>query len=212
MAVAQVEEIINKMQKEKIEVENREAHSCLEEHVVEPTSSMTDRPLFVTWKITRADGRKNLRGCIGTFQPLAVEKGLRNYAKIAAFNDNRFDPIAANELPLLECGVTLLSDFEPVPHALDWTLGVHGIQISFWHNGQSMSGTYLPEVPVEQGWTKEETMWNLMWKAGWDGPQSEWQKVDLQVIRYQGSKAKATWEEYLEMMAIAVKDGCVRVR
>jgi AMMECR1 domain-containing protein len=88
MAVAQVEEIINKMQKEKIEVENREAHSCLEEHVVEPTSSMTDRPLFVTWKITRADGRKNLRGCIGTFQPLAVEKGLRNYAKIAYVNPN----------------------------------------------------------------------------------------------------------------------------
>lgn len=37
-------------------------------------------PLFVTWNTLSRRGLKTLRGCIGTFEPLALEEGLRSYA------------------------------------------------------------------------------------------------------------------------------------
>lgn len=40
-----------------------------------------DFPLFVTWNtVSGRSGHKNLRGCIGTFEALPLEKGLRSYA------------------------------------------------------------------------------------------------------------------------------------
>ncbi len=37
-------------------------------------------PLFVTWNVVSKSGYKNLRGCIGTFDPQELEYGLRSYA------------------------------------------------------------------------------------------------------------------------------------
>lgn len=45
-----------------------------------------------------------LRGCIGTFEPMPVRRGLEEYAEVAALHDTRFDPIAIRELDRLECG------------------------------------------------------------------------------------------------------------
>ena len=38
----------------------------------------------------------------------------------SALRDRRFPPIQANELPLLECTVSLLTDYEAANHYLDW--------------------------------------------------------------------------------------------
>ncbi|KAK3207229.1 hypothetical protein GRF29_103g229883 [Pseudopithomyces chartarum] len=48
----------------------------------------TATPLFVTWNVvTKPNGtplaEKRLRGCIGTFEPKEVERGLRQYAVIS---------------------------------------------------------------------------------------------------------------------------------
>ena len=57
----------------------------------------------------------------------------------------------------------------------------------------------LPDVALEQGWTKEETMISLMRKAGWNGRSSEWNKVpDLKVVRYQGRKAELSYKKWRE--------------
>ena len=37
-------------------------------------------PLFVTWNTVSRSGHKSLRGCIGTFEALELEEGLRTYA------------------------------------------------------------------------------------------------------------------------------------
>lgn len=37
-------------------------------------------PLFVTYNVIQEDGEKRLRGCIGTFEPHDLEKGLASYA------------------------------------------------------------------------------------------------------------------------------------
>lgn len=122
----------------------------------------------------------------------------------SAFDDTRFPPITASELPSLAVGVTLLTDFEPCSSPLDWVVGKHGLRISFSYHSKRYGATYLPDVPVEQGWTKEETLVSLMRKAGWSGRSSEWRKVgDLRCVRYQGQKisldyrAWKSWKDWV---------------
>ncbi|KGY14584.1 hypothetical protein PABG_12537 [Paracoccidioides brasiliensis Pb03] len=121
----------------------------------------------------------------------------------------------------LEAG---LKSYALTSDTLDWTLGKHGIRISFTHRGRRLGATYLPDVAVEQGWTKEETMESLMRKAGWEGCSSSsggkasraflrgglssaskannavkkpWEEVsEFKTVRYQGLKASASYAEW----------------
>ncbi|KAI9799005.1 MAG: hypothetical protein M1825_004901 [Sarcosagium campestre] len=174
-----------------------------------PTPS-EERPLFVTWNaISSRSGSKSLRGCIGTFEAQPLEQGLKSYALTSAFEDSRFMPITKRELSGLEVGVTLLTDFEPAPNPTSWDLGKHGIRISFTHHSKRYGATYLPDVALDQGWTKEETLISLMRKAGWSGRRDDWHKVgDLQVVRYQGKKMSmkynewSAWRKWIEMSGL----------
>ncbi|GJC77705.1 uncharacterized protein ColLi_00543 [Colletotrichum liriopes] len=159
--------------------------------------TITESPLFVTWNtISPRSGHRSLRGCIGTFEAQDLEDGLSSYALTSALHDMRFPPVEASELPSLEVAVTLLTDFEDADDAMDWTLGVHGLRISFTHHGKRYGATYLPDVAVEQEWTKEETLVSLMRKAGWMGSKSKWRDVELKVVRYQGKKESLEYDEY----------------
>ena len=194
-------------------------------------------PLFVTWNTHSRSGHKSLRGCIGTFEALPLASGLTTYALTSAFDDTRFSPIPAALLPSLSCSLTLLADFEPCRDVMDWTLGQHGLRISFNHRNRRHGATYLPDVAVEQGWTKEETVESLMKKAGWDGgyggshgvarrllrgsirggntnepqqsqPPKPWEEVqDFRVIRYTGLKACATYAEWQHWREWVEKNG-----
>ncbi|KAH8727173.1 AMMECR1 domain-containing protein [Phaeosphaeriaceae sp. PMI808] len=160
-----------------------------------------DHPLFVTWNTVTKRGEKRLRGCIGTFEAQELDEGLKSYALTSAFDDTRFNPISDRELPSLECAVTLLTDFEPASSPLDWTIGTHGLRISFTYHNRRYGATYLPDVAREQGWTKEETLVSLMRKAGWNGKKDEWNKVELKVVRYQGLKVGLGFEEWKKWRA-----------
>ncbi|KAF2641470.1 AMMECR1-domain-containing protein [Massarina eburnea CBS 473.64] len=164
----------------------------------EKESSGEESPLFVTWNTVHRSGETRLRGCIGTFEAQELNDGLRSYALTSAFDDTRFNPISLRELPTLEVGVTLLTNFEPISDSLDWIIGTHGLRISFIYHNRRYGSTYLPDVAKEQGWTKEETMVSLMRKAGWSGRSSEWKTVDLNVVRYQGRQVKLGYDEWKE--------------
>ncbi|KAF3490938.1 uncharacterized protein GIQ15_00455 [Arthroderma uncinatum] len=177
-------------------------------------------PLFVTWNTVSRSGHKSLRGCIGTFEAQELSSGLRSYALTSAFGDTRFAPIPSQLLPSLSCSLTLLSTFETCAHALDWELGMHGIRISFIYRGRRYGATYLPDVAVDQGWTKEETVESLMRKAGWEGssssggvarrflrsgssgggnPDRPWEDMsEFKTVRYQGLKSSASYSEWQE--------------
>ena len=184
-------------------------------------SATKSYPLFVTWNtISRTAGDKRLRGCIGTFDALPLETGLQTYALTSAFEDTRFSPIPSALLSSLSCSLTLLANFEPCTDAMDWVLGRHGLRISFTYRGRRHGATYLPDVAVEQGWNKEETVESLMKKAGWDGGSSHggyarrilrggsrgdetkgkpWEEVaDFKTVRYTGLGASATYSEWQE--------------
>lgn len=85
----------------------------------------------------------------------------------SAFRDNRFSPVMLEEVPQLECEVSLLHSFEKVCDPLDWVVGKHGIIIDFEVDGESFSATYLPEVAQEQGWDQKTTLKYLVSKAGY---------------------------------------------
>lgn len=170
-------------------------------------------PLFVTWNTLSRSGHKSLRGCIGTFEALPLASGLSTYALTSAFDDTRFSPIPAALLPSLSCSLTLLADFEPCETAMDWTLGEHGLRISFNHRGRRHGATYLPDVAVEQGWTKEETLESLMKKAGFDGGYGGSHGVARRLLRgslrggatateQQQSQPSKPWEEVQDFRAI----------
>nr|POE98230.1 uncharacterized protein CFP56_64823 [Quercus suber] len=160
-------------------------------------------PLFVTWNTVPKRGEKCLRGCIGTFEARALEAGLDEYAKISAFDDTRFAPIPASLLPSLSAHVTLLTNFStPTRDPLDWTVGIHGLRISFTLRGRRYGSTYLPDVAKEQGWTKEETLSSLMRKAGWSGSSSQWRKAwddgKGELVRYEGKQVGVEYGEWKE--------------
>ncbi|MFZ5801859.1 MAG: AmmeMemoRadiSam system protein A [Candidatus Omnitrophota bacterium] len=103
---------------------------------------------FVTLK---KDGR--LRGCIGTFDAEALlADQVREMAVAAAFSDPRFPPVGQKEFPHLRIELSILTPFRPVRSWQEIEVGRHGIYVKYG----PYSGTYLPEVAVEQGWDKED--------------------------------------------------------
>ncbi|KAF4556152.1 Hypothetical protein D9617_1g080270 [Elsinoe fawcettii] len=166
-------------------------------------------PLFVTWNTVSKSGHKSLRGCIGTFDAMPLSNGLRSYALTSAFEDHRFSPVPASLLPSLQVCVTLLTNFsEPDSDPMNWTIGEHGIRLSFIDKGRRYGATYLPDVAAEQGWTKEETIVSLMRKAGWTGSKSTWRNVKgLEIVRYEGKKVELDYEEWEEWRAWVEQKG-----
>ena len=148
-------------------------------------------PLFVTWTTGK---NKDLRGCIGTFVSNELETNLKNFSLIAALNDRRFPPISAKEIPNLNCGVSLLINFEDAKDCYDWEVGKHGIQISFEEGGH-YSATFLPEVPIEHKMDKITTLKHLIRKAGYYGQLEDVDKK-IKLRRYQSIKLFMTYEEY----------------
>lgn len=48
--------------------------------IVSKQETITESPLFVTWNVVRKNGDRRLRGCIGTFKPIKLDEGLKEYA------------------------------------------------------------------------------------------------------------------------------------
>ena len=172
------------------------------------TPAVSSAPLFVTWN-TLDDENDNedeegedddddvsLRGCIGTFESQPLAEGIPEYAVISALHDTRFPPISRRELSTLQVSVTLLTDFEEAADPWDWDIGVHGIRLSFFDRSRRYGSTYLPDIASEQGWTKDETLFSLIRKAGWMGSRSRWKDLELKVTKYQGKKVSMKYARY----------------
>lgn len=190
---------------------------------VAPTFKDDKYPLFVTWNTLNRRGESRLRGCIGNFSPMSIRSGIAEYALVSALEDRRFRPIRRSELESLQCEVSLLTDFEDAEDYLDWTIGTHGIYITFTHpfysaaandssntplsltptgrgssstSKRKYNATYLPDVMPAQGWTKIEAIDSAIHKAGWEGRINDDLRRSINLRRYQSSKTFVTWSEY----------------
>ncbi len=124
-----------------------------------------------------------LRGCIGRFtsnEPLW--KTVREVAISSATRDTRFlhNPVTPAEIPQLEIEISVLSPMRKISRPLEEIeLGRDGIVVQ----DQGRSGTFLPQVATETGWSLEEFLGHCAGdKAGigWQG----WKSPTAQIFAY----------------------------
>jgi len=103
---------------------------------------------FVTLK---TDG--NLRGCIGRFTtPDPLYQVVSQMAISSAFEDGRFIPLTKAEFGKIEIEISVLSPLRKISNINEIVLGKHGIYIK----KEFRTGTMLPQVATENGWTIEQ--------------------------------------------------------
>lgn len=125
---------------------------------------------FVTLKINGV-----LRGCIGRFissEPLF--NVVKASALSSAFEDPRFPPLTKEEFKKTDIEITVLGPLKKINNIGEIVLGKHGIYIK----KDFRSGTMLPQVAIENGWTVEQFLgYTSREKAGlgWDG----WKEAEL---------------------------------
>ena len=117
----------------------------------------------------------DLRGCIGRFdasEPLY--KVVQEMAIASSTQDSRFSPVEPNEIRELEIEISVLTPMRRISSIDEFELGKHGIYMRKGYR----SGTFLPQVASETGWTKEEFLGHCAQdKAGigWNG----WKDAEL---------------------------------
>ena len=162
----------------------REAISARLEHrkpLVVASAKLTPRlkePLgaFVTITI---DG--DLRGCIGRFtSPDPLWEVVGTMATEAAFSDPRFPALTKQEYPSMQLEISVLGPMRKVQSANEIRIGQHGIYLKKGYR----SGTLLPQVAEERGWTVEQFLgYCARDKAGigWDG----WKDMETEIFVYE---------------------------
>ncbi|MFZ2287056.1 MAG: AmmeMemoRadiSam system protein B [Bacteroidales bacterium] len=149
--------------------------------VTPPASKLTPRlrePLgaFVTITI---DG--DLRGCIGRFTSQdPLYQVVSAMAREAAFGDPRFPALTSAEYPSIHLEISVLGPMKKIGNISEIKIGKHGIYLK---NG-FRSGTLLPQVALERGWSTEQFLgYCARDKAGigWDG----WKDKDTEIFVYE---------------------------
>jgi AmmeMemoRadiSam system protein A len=134
------------------------------------------RAAFVTLR-QRESGA--LRGCIGEViaqRPLI--ESVARMAVAAGTQDPRFPAVSVDELEDLTVEISALTPMMPIlPEEVE--VGRHGLMISKGH----FSGLLLPQVPLEQGWDKEEYLRGLCAKAGL--PSDAWRDENVELRSFE---------------------------
>lgn len=118
----------------------------------------------------------HLRGCMGWMESdLPLGSTLLRVALSAAFDDPRFPALKEGEWGQCAVEISVLGGLEPVagPDGVD--VGRHGVQLDC----DGRRAVFLPQVAVEQGWTREETLAALCRKAGL--PPDAWERPDCRL-------------------------------
>lgn len=137
---------------------------------------MSSAGAFVT---LRNNGQ--LRGCIGNFSTsIPLYKVVMSMAIAAATEDYRFSKVSLNEMDEITIEISVLTPMRKINSAEEFIPGKHGIYIK--KGGRS--GTFLPQVGVETGWSRDELLGHCARdKAfiGWDG----WKDSDAELFVYE---------------------------
>ncbi len=119
----------------------------------------------------------DLRGCVGLFtseEPLY--KVVQEMTIAASTQDNRFPRVEASEIGNISIEISVLSPLRKIHSIDEIVMGKHGIYIKKGY----LSGTFLPQVANETGWTREDFLGHCSRdKAGlgWDG----WKDADIYI-------------------------------
>ena len=139
------------------------------------TASLSPALKVHTGAFVTLNQNHNLRGCIGRFMAdESLYKVVQQMAIAAAVNDPRFPPVRPVEMDKTKIEISVLTPLKKINSIDEIKLGRDGIYIV--KNGQS--GTFLPQVATDTGWTLEEFLGHCSRdKAGlgWNG----WKDADI---------------------------------
>jgi AmmeMemoRadiSam system protein B/AmmeMemoRadiSam system protein A len=125
--------------------------------------------------------RGELRGCIGYVEAVKpAYEAVREMAVAASTEDPRFPPVQVEELDSIDIEITVLSPLRPLPSPDSVIVGTHGLVIRKGFR----SGLLLPQVPVEQGWNREQFLTHTCLKAGL--PPNSYKDKDAQLFSFTG--------------------------
>lgn len=114
---------------------------------------------------------RDLRGCIGELEPrFPLLESVRRNALHAAFDDHRFAPLTAGELPGLTIEISVLTPAAPIAGPEAIVIGRHGVILE-QHGHRAV---FLPQVAPEQGWDTPTMLGYLAAKAGL--PRDAWRQ------------------------------------
>ncbi|MGA3323883.1 MAG: AmmeMemoRadiSam system protein B [Terriglobia bacterium] len=132
------------------------------------------RGAFVTLK-----EHGELRGCIGYITPMkSLAETVRDVAAYAALEDSRFKPVTAQELPLLEYEISVMSPLRRVLDIKEIKVGKHGLIMK----QGDIEGILLPQVPVEEHWNRDTFIQETCLKAGL--PRQAWKDDDTDIFMF----------------------------
>ena len=104
-----------------------------------------------------------LRGCVGSMvDNLHLYNVVGKMALQAAFNDSRFQALEFNELSQVDIEISVLTPLVKIKNTSEIVIGRDGVVIK--KGGKQ--AVFLPQVAKEQGWTKEQFLTQLCYKAG----------------------------------------------
>jgi AmmeMemoRadiSam system protein B/AmmeMemoRadiSam system protein A len=105
----------------------------------------------------------HVRGCIGTTTPTApLYHAIASIGYMAARKDGRFTPVQPEELEGLDVEISVLSNPVSVNSYKDFVLGKEGVILE----KDGHNAVFLPEVPTEYNWNREQMLNRLARKAG----------------------------------------------
>ena len=120
-----------------------------------------------------------LRGCIGYIQPVEqLNKAVERMAMAAALEDTRFMPVTKEELPKLHIEISVLSPMKRIKDISEIKVGRDGLYLV----ARGRSGVFLPQVPGEFGWDRDEYLRQICGKAG--VPDDAWKDKDAQLFTF----------------------------
>lgn len=135
------------------------------------------KSVFVTLKKDDA-----LRGCIGFLnKEKSLVQAVKELVLAAAFQDPRFYPLRSEELDRIQIEISVLTDLVLIRSLEDIHVGQHGILVK---KGKR-SGLFLPQVAVEEGWSREEFLSEACLKGGLSS--NAWKK-DCEIFIFQTVK------------------------
>lgn len=126
---------------------------------------------FVTLK---KDSR--LRGCIGYTEPIyPLAETVEKAAVAAALQDPRFPAVTGEELDSLRIEISALTPLRRIEDIDSIEVGEHGLVIE----KGLYKGLLLPQVAMEEHWTREEFLDHTCIKAGL--PPGSWRDEDIKI-------------------------------
>jgi len=129
--------------------------------------------------VTLNDERGDLRGCIGSIEPVApLFKAVSSSAIAAALRDPRFHPVRPEELPKLSLEISVMGPIERVKDVTEIEVGRDGLIISRGPN----AGLLLPQVASEYGWDRETFLSHTCIKAGL--PPATWHAKEARIEKF----------------------------